>query len=140
MIASLRHFLGLMVSAFSSRQDLVLENLALRRQLLALHAQRPRRRLTALHKLFWVALRMCWSGWRQPLVLVTPRTVVNWHRAGFRLYWTWVSRISHVGRRKRVSQQRGSRLDLPYGCRESDLGSAASFTDCSSWVSISRKG
>jgi hypothetical protein len=40
--------------------------------LLALHAQRPRRRLTALHKLFWVALRMCWSGWRRPLVLVTP--------------------------------------------------------------------
>src|SRR5271154_6352291 len=85
--------------------DLVLENLALRRQLLALHAQRPRRRLTALHKLFWVALRMCWSGWRQPLVLVTPRTVVNWHRAGFRLYWTWVSRISQVGGRKRVSKE-----------------------------------
>src|SRR5580700_9822544 len=78
MIASLRHILGWMVSAFSSRQDLVLENLALRRQLLALHAQRPRRRLTALHNLFWVALRMCWSGWRKPLVLVTPRTVVHW--------------------------------------------------------------
>jgi hypothetical protein len=73
--------------------------------LLALHAQRPRRRLTALHKLFWVALRMCWSGWRQPLVLVTPRTVVNWHRAGFRLYWTWVSRVSQVGGRKRVSKE-----------------------------------
>jgi hypothetical protein len=52
MIASLRHFLGWMVSAFRSDEDLVLENLALRRQLLALHAQRPRRRLTALHKLF----------------------------------------------------------------------------------------
>jgi hypothetical protein len=39
MIASLRHFLGWMVTAFRSREDLVLENLALRRQLLALHAQ-----------------------------------------------------------------------------------------------------
>src|SRR5437016_5243376 len=104
MIVSLRHFLGWLVSSFSCRVDLVLENLALRRQLLALHAQRPRRRLTALHKLFWVALRVCWSGWRQPLVLVTPRTVVNWHRAGFRLYWTWVSRIGQVGR-KRVSKE-----------------------------------
>ena len=93
MIASFRHFLGWLVSSFSSRADLVLENLVLRRQLLALHAQRPRRRLTALHKLFWVALRTFWSGWRKPLVLVTPRTVVNWHRAGFRLYWTWVSRV-----------------------------------------------
>jgi hypothetical protein len=36
---SLRHFLGWLVSVFRSREDLVLENLALRRQLLALHAQ-----------------------------------------------------------------------------------------------------
>src|SRR5271155_462292 len=105
MIASLRHLLGWIVSAFRSREDLVLENLALRWQLLALHAQRPHRRLTALHKLFWVALRTFWSGWRQPLVLITPRTVVNWHRAGFRLYWTWVSRVRQIGGRKRVSKE-----------------------------------
>src|SRR5216683_1409717 len=84
MLVWLRHLLGWMVSAFSSREDLVLENLALRQQLLALHAKRPRRRLTALHKLFWVVLRAFWSGWTKPLVLVTPRTVVSWHRAGFR--------------------------------------------------------
>jgi hypothetical protein len=105
MIASLRHSLGWMVSSFRSREDLVLENLALHQQLLALHAQRPHHRLTALHKLFWVALRMFWSGWRKPLVLVTPRTVVNWHRAGFRLYWTWVSRVRRIGGRKRVSKE-----------------------------------
>src|SRR5205814_8612858 len=105
MIVSLRHFLGWLVSVFRSREDLVLENMALRRQLLALHVQRPRRRLSALHKLFWVALRMCWSGWRQPLVLVTPRTVVNWHRGGFRLYWTWVCRISQVVGRTRVGTE-----------------------------------
>ena len=105
MIVSLRHLLGWMVSALSSREDLLLENLALRQQLLALHTKRPRRRLTALHKLFWVALRTFWSGWTKPLVLVTPRTVVSWHRAGFRLYWTWVSRARQVGGRKRVSKE-----------------------------------
>jgi hypothetical protein len=38
MIASLRHFLGWMVSAFSSRQDLVLENYLaeVRKRLIAL--------------------------------------------------------------------------------------------------------
>src|SRR5450759_1341351 len=60
MIAPLRHLLGWFVSAFGSREGLILENLALRQQLLALHAKRPRRRLTALHKLFWVALRRLW--------------------------------------------------------------------------------
>src|SRR5215472_10807225 len=85
MIPCLRHFLGWMVSACHSREDLVLENLALRQQLLALHVKRPRRRLTVSHKLYWIALRSFWSGWKKPLVLVTPRTVVDWHRAGFRL-------------------------------------------------------
>src|SRR3974390_3688954 len=105
MIVSLRHLLGWIVSFFRSREDLVLENLALRRQLLALHAQRPRTRLTALHKLFWVVLRTVWSGWRKPLVLVTPRSVVNWHGAGFRLYWTGISRFRRVGGRKGVSKE-----------------------------------
>jgi putative transposase len=105
MIVSLRHLLGWIFIAFSSREDLILENLALRQQLLALHAKRPRRRLTVIDKVFWVVLNRSWSGWRKPLVLVTPRTVVGWHRAGFRLYWTCVSRASHRGGRKRVSRE-----------------------------------
>ncbi len=56
MFASVRHFIGWTVSAFRSRQDLILENLALRQQLIALHAKRPRRRLLARQKLFWVVL------------------------------------------------------------------------------------
>src|SRR5260370_9624796 len=105
IVTSLRHFLGWPVSAFSSRQNLILENLALRQQLLALHAKRPRRRLTTLQKLFWVVLLRLWSECERTLVLVTPRTVVGWHRAGFRLYWTWVSRARRVGGRRRMSQE-----------------------------------
>ena len=136
---SLRHLLGWIVSSFRSREDLVLENLALRRQLLALHAQRPRTRLTALHKLFWVALRTFWSGWRKPLVLVTPRSVVNWHRAGFRLYWTWISRFRRVGGRKRVSKE--VRALIFRMVAENPTWELRAFTaNCSSWVSISRKG
>ena len=105
MISSLRHLIGWIVSAFRSREDLILENLALRQQLLALHANRPRRRLSASHKLFWVALRRLWSGWRGPLILVTPRTVVDWHRCGFRLYWKWLSRAKHLGGRKPTSTE-----------------------------------
>jgi hypothetical protein len=66
MILWLRHVLGWVVGAFRSRENLILENLALRQQLLALHAQRPRRRLTAAHKLFWIVLRRAWAGWKQP--------------------------------------------------------------------------
>src|ERR1035437_7737138 len=105
MIVWLRHFLGWLRSAFCAREDLILENLALRQQLLALHAQRPRRRLTASHKLFWVVLRKLWDKWKEPLILATPRTVVDWHRAGFRLYWKWLSRAKSRGGRKPVSKE-----------------------------------
>ena len=105
MIAWLRHLLGWLIGAFRSRQDLVLENLALRQQLLTLHAQRPRRRFTTPQKLFWVLLRKGSAGWRRPLILVTPRTVVGWHRAGFRLYWKWLTRVRSAGGRKPVSQE-----------------------------------
>src|ERR1019366_850612 len=96
---------GWVVGAFRSREDIILENLALRQQLLALHAQRPRPRLTASYKLFWVVLRKCWAGWKEPLIQVTPRTVVGWHRAGFRLYWKWRSRAKSRGGRKPVNKQ-----------------------------------
>ena len=65
MFCTLRHLIGWLISAFCSRQDLILENLALRQQLLALHAKRPRRRLAVKQKLFWVALRKLWQGWKQ---------------------------------------------------------------------------
>jgi len=105
MIAALRHLLGWLLSTLRSREDLILENLALRQQLLVLRSQRPRRRLATAHKLFWIALRGVWSGWKKPLVMVTPRTVVAWHRAGFRLYWRWLSRAKQVGGRKPVSKE-----------------------------------
>jgi hypothetical protein len=105
MIVWLRHLLGWLRSAFVAREDLVLENLALRQQLLALHTQKPRRRLTASQRLFWVVLRRLWARWKQPLILVTPRTVVGWHRAGFRLYWKWLSRAKSSGGRKPVSKE-----------------------------------
>src|SRR5215472_14969086 len=71
MFSSFRHLLGWIISAFYSRQDLILENLVLREQLLALHAKRPRHRLSASQKMFWVLLQRLWSGWKAPLVLVS---------------------------------------------------------------------
>ena len=65
MISFLRHLMGWIGGGFRSREDLILENLVLRQQLLALHAKRPRRRLSTMHKLFWITLRKLWSGWNK---------------------------------------------------------------------------
>lgn len=45
-----------------------------------------------LDRLFWVALCRLWPRWREALHLVTPATVIAWHRAGFRLFWRWRTR------------------------------------------------
>ena len=41
-----------------------------------------------------------WDRWTDALIIVKPETVVRWHRAGFRLYWRFRSRVSWLGRRK----------------------------------------
>jgi transposase InsO family protein len=46
-----------------------------------------------------------WAGWRRALILVQPETVVRWHRAGFKLYWTWISRHRIRVGRKCVSRE-----------------------------------
>jgi hypothetical protein len=60
-------------------------------------------RMAVSDRLFWVLLRRFWSPWKQALILVQPETVVRWHRAGFRLYWTWLSRHRIRSGRKCVS-------------------------------------
>jgi putative transposase len=85
-------------AALLPRGHLVLENLALRQQVAVLARKRPRPALTVADRAFWVVLRRVWSGWAERLVIVKPDTVVRWHRAGFRLYWTWRSRRGRTGR------------------------------------------
>ena len=93
--------LGTLVRLLRTRRSLLLENLALRQQLAVLKRRYPRPRLNLLDKLFWVAVRRSWSGWQQSLLVVTPETVVRWHRAGFRLYWKLISMArGPVGRRQ----------------------------------------
>jgi putative transposase len=84
--------LGAVRSSFQSRASLTLENFALRQQLAALKIEHPRPHLGLADRLFWVALSRWWSGWKDALAIVTPATVVGWHREGYRLFWRWKSR------------------------------------------------
>jgi putative transposase len=86
--------------------DLVLENLLLRHQLAVLTRptrQRRRAGFRRLDKALWVLVRRLRRDWRRHLVVVTPDTVVRWHRSGWRLYWRWRSRAP--GGRPRLSPE-----------------------------------
>jgi len=91
MLRLLVALLPTLFSAMRSRRHLVIENLALRQQFATL-AGRRHPDIRPADRVFWILLRRLWSGWAEALAIVRSDTVVGWHRAGFRVYWKWLSR------------------------------------------------
>src|SRR5262249_19572306 len=72
MITLLLHLLRVLPFLFGGHRQLALENLALRQQLAVYKRTMPRPPLRRTDRLFWIGLARVWSGWKQPLVIVTP--------------------------------------------------------------------
>ena len=88
----LRQILAFLKILFTPRSEIILENIALRHQLVVLLRQSKRPLLRSQDRVFWVWLSRLWQGWRASLLIVRPDTVVRWHRQGWRLYWRTKSR------------------------------------------------
>jgi hypothetical protein len=56
-------------------RDVVLENLALRRQLSIYQRKQKRPRLTRGDRWFWMTVSVMWKNWRQALLIVHPDTL-----------------------------------------------------------------
>jgi transposase InsO family protein len=85
------------------RLILAAENLALRQQLAIYRCSAPRPKLRCRDRLFWLLMARLWSAWASVLVVVSPATVLRWHRHGFRYYWRWKSHGKHG--RKRIDAE-----------------------------------
>ena len=96
MLEYLRRLVGMFRSVWCARGDVVVENLLLRQQRMVLTrpTRRPPRR-RGRDTRFWLLARFARREWCRHLVLVRPETVVRWHRAGWRLFWSWTSRRRH---------------------------------------------
>jgi hypothetical protein len=141
------------------RQDLVLEDLLLHYQLAILTRPtrtRPRARLRSLDKLLWIVGRRWCAGWREHLAIVTPDTVVRWHRQHWHLFWRWRSRarggrphlsreirdfISTMSRENRLwdtERIRGELLKLGIFATGSDWAAPCLRVCCMSAAEVSR--
>ena len=87
-----------MLGSFRKQAVLQAEIVALRHQLTVLQRTHKRLMLNRADRWFWVWLFRLWSGWRSTLAIVKPETVIAWHRAGFRRFWTWKVRRGQPGR------------------------------------------
>src|SRR5438132_13667480 len=88
MFAILLSFLRSSRAYFQSRADLQMEILALRHQIVVLQRRTPKPKLKPADRRFWVGLSQFWPRCRSALWIVKPATVIDWHRRGFRWYWT----------------------------------------------------
>lgn len=73
------------------KSDLVLENMALRHQLLLLQRRSNKPKSKPRDRLLWSILSRSWARWRNSLLLFRPETVIGWQKAAFRFYWRWRS-------------------------------------------------
>jgi transposase InsO family protein len=94
MFALLCFVLAVLASAFRSRSRLKAENAVLRHQLNVLRRKvRGRVWLTNNDRWFFVQLYRWFPSILQVITVVRPETLMHWHRAGFRYYWRWKSRL-----------------------------------------------
>src|ERR1700730_446492 len=82
------------IGLFRSQASLEAEILALRHQLNVLRRRAPKRLdFSTFDCLFFVSLYRISPRVVNALVIVKSETVIRWHRAGFRPFWQWKSRI-----------------------------------------------
>jgi putative transposase len=103
MMAILSAVVSLFAFHFRSRAALEFRLIAVEHQLAVLRRQcRGRPQLSSLDRLLWVLLYRIWPQVIDAMVLVKPKTVVEWQRKGFRFYWRW---RSHRPGRPRMSRE-----------------------------------
>src|SRR4029079_14039119 len=101
MFALLSFVLAVLASPFKLRSRLETENAALRHQLIVLRRMlRGRPRLTNNDRWFFIQLYRWFPSILPVVTIIRPETLVRWHRAGFRAYWHWKSRLP--GRRPQI--------------------------------------
>src|SRR5260370_25429123 len=82
-----------LIGLFRSRASLQAEILTLRHQLNVLRRKSPQRLgFTSIDRLVFAGLYRLTPGVLDALRIVGPKTVIRWHRAGFRAYWRGKSR------------------------------------------------
>ena len=79
---------------FRSRARLHAEILVLRHQLNVLRRRSPQRlTFSSIDRMVFAGLYRLDPSVLGTLKIVKPETVIRWHRAGFRAYWRWKSRV-----------------------------------------------
>ena len=97
------YFAAFLSLFFKSTNDIKLENIALRSQLIQYRQRYEKQKLpkpqpTPAFRQLWVILSKSLTNWKSLLIVVQPKTVIKWHRTAFKLHWKRKSK--KIGRPK----------------------------------------
>jgi hypothetical protein len=96
--------LAVLASPFKSKLRLEAENAVLRHQLIVLRRSlHGRVQLANSDRWFLVQMYRWFPAILKVVTIVQPETLVRWHRAGFRRYWSWKS--NSRGGRPRIEME-----------------------------------
>jgi putative transposase len=82
---------GALTDLTYTKAELIVENALLRHQLGLLQRQVKRPQLNRRVRFWLLVLASRIHNWKDALLIIQPKTLLRWHRAGFRLFWQWKS-------------------------------------------------
>jgi len=95
--------LSLARALLRSRQQLLLENMALRQQVAVLRRGVKRPKLNDQDRIFWITMLRLLDTWREALHIVQPDTIIRWHRKLIAMKWTYeTKRVGRPGLMKAI--------------------------------------
>ena len=93
MLTLIKIIAGQIALVLRSRVALQVENALLRHQVEILRRRAPRRvRISRVDRMVFKLFLKVWPSSARLISIVHPKTIIRWHREGFRLYWRWKSR------------------------------------------------
>jgi len=100
MIQTILNILKAALGSLKNQRQLTLENLLLRQQIIVLQrtASKPKFKNSDRRVFAWLSKKV--QSWKDILIIVKPETVIKWHKASFKLFWRWKSRVRSGRRRK----------------------------------------
>jgi len=87
MIHTILNLLRTALGSLESRQQLMLEMLLLRQQVIVLQRTTPKPKLRNADRILFVCLYPACQNWKNLIIIVKPETIIKWHKNGFKLFW-----------------------------------------------------
>ena len=88
-----------------SKNELIIENLVLRQQLSCYQLKKTKPKLTNFDRSFWIALNQTCKKWKYLLLIVKPKTIIEWQNRRVKTHWTKISTKNKRPGRKRIKKK-----------------------------------